>query len=109
LGFVIGKMHGRPKLRRDKRTGRFVGKPKYFWAGTNVERHLPPPDWFGPKARIKHEVNINSPIDGMSRSRFPGRFVSPRKEAVRRDFDAVLGRKYDGIEIDPMFDGDLHD
>lgn len=26
LGFVIGEMHGRPKLNRDKRTGRFVRK-----------------------------------------------------------------------------------
>jgi|SRR5882672_2254232 len=26
LGFVIGEMHGRPKLRRDKRTGRFTTK-----------------------------------------------------------------------------------
>ena len=46
LGFVIGEMHGRPKRRRDKRTGRFVGKfptaeatKRYFDAvlGTNYD------------------------------------------------------------------------
>lgn len=45
LGFVIGEIHGRkPKQKRDAR-GRFISKPKYFWTGTNVERHLPPPSW----------------------------------------------------------------
>jgi len=99
LGFVIGDMHGRPKKQRRDAKGRFVGKIKYFWADTNVPRHLPPPDWFGPKELIKHEVNINSPIAGMSRSRFPGRFVGrfPTAKATKRDLDAVLGTNYDPL------------
>jgi hypothetical protein len=40
LGFFIGEMHGRPKLRRDKRTGRFVRKGEFYLKRSELQKSV---------------------------------------------------------------------
>jgi|SRR5882762_3526900 len=87
LGFVIGNMHGKvPKQRRDAR-GRFAAKPKYFWADTNVPRHLPPPVQRIPAMRFKGPQDVKISEVPLS--------------AFEEESKYLLG--YQDAAIDPMF------
>lgn len=69
LGFVIGEMHGRvPKQRRDAR-GRFIGKGSIY----------------GPMSNITHDIKINSPMTGLSRSKYPGKLDGWRTPKTQKE------------------------
>jgi hypothetical protein len=85
LGFGIGFRCGRPKLRRDRLTGRFIGKGSIY----------------GTKSQIQHDVKINSPIAGMTKSKYPVKYNGIWINEYNPD-DLGIGSNYDPffLEID---------